>query len=550
MFLRRGVSLNSQLVNTILRDKVFYGRRCVIVELLLKLRANLNFLPREDNIDDPDGKAALHYACGDLHIPSAKLLLAAGADARLLDKQGNSAMMLAESPQIVEMMLAKGVDVNHTNEENYTALLNAAMHGNIEVVRTLLKAGADVHVHGGDGWTALCAAVGNNHEYIASLLLHAGANANDEHSGHPALFDAAKSDSPGLIHVLVKHGAEVSKVYSHGSTALFKAVKSGNRMVVEKLLQVGANVHVGKPPLFAAIANGDVEIAKLLLDHGVDLENTDKDGYTSLLRAVEDGHEQIVCLLLSKSANVHTVDCAGAGANLLCLAADQGNSTVVDRLLETVKQSLDSTDLYGRTALFRAAIRGHDAVVERLLSYDPMPNLHKKDHWDATALAMASRNGHTSIVCRLLRAGQYTVDMLREKDRAGRGIYNAGTEQRTDVAEEGMMSNDGEKVVLTFVPNTCYCDVCGRCSTCNGVGQTMTCKECHTDGGGNMLICCFCVAAGLQCLNTEHIWEVYENCPCQDKDSDDEQHSEDEDENEEDEEKNEEGEEEENDDDE
>lgn len=562
MFFTRGAPINSQLATTLLRDELLAGGRSAVADLLLKYGANPNFAHESDgtgsdhsrqapltraveagyfavatalvqygaNFDaqDEQGKTALHHAYRDLHIPSAKLLLDAGADAHILDKEGNLAMMLAESPEIVEMMLAKGVDINHVNNGGCTALINAAIHGNIEVARLLIKAGADVHLDGGQGWTALCAAVGNNHEYIATLLLEAGADPNDERSGHPALFDAVYFDSPGLVQVLVKHGAEISKVCSHHNTALRKAVRNENRMAVECLLKNGADVHAGKSPLLPAIANGDLEMARLLLDHGANVEKTDYDGYTPLFRAVDYGHEQIVDLLLSKGANLQVVDHAGAGANLLSLAAGQGDSSVVSRLLNASKQNLDFEDLYGRTPLFRAAMRGHEPVVERLLTCDPMPDIHKKDNWGATALAMASRNGHTGIVHRLLRIGQYSVEVLKEKDKAGRGIYTGGTEQRVDVHQDGMASEEGETVVLTFNPDTCYCDICGRCSTCKNIGQTMTCKECHTDGGGDMLICCFCVAAGLKCLKPDHTWVTFMGCVCQEESSDNEEEEDDE----------------------
>lgn len=568
MFFTRGASISSQVATTLLRDELFADGRSAVAELLLKYGANPNFTSDSDdtesfvsgqapltraveagyfavakalvqygaNLDaqDEQGQTALHHCCRDLHIPSAKLLLDAGADAHVLDNQGNSAMMLAESPQIVEMMLAKGVDINHINNESCTALINAAIHGHIEVARVLIQADANVHLDGGGGWTALCAAVGNNYEYIATLLLEAGADPNDERSGHAALFDAVYFDSPGLVQVLVKHGAEISKVCSHENTALRKAVGNENRTAVECLLKNGADVHAGKSPLLPAIANGDLEMARLLLDHGVDLEKTDDGGYTPLFRAVDYGHEQIVDLLLSKGANVQVVDHAGAGANLLSLAAGQGDSTVVTRLLNESKQNLDVEDLHGRTPLFRAAMRGHKAVVGSLLACDPMPDIHKKDNWDATALAMASRNGHTDIVNLLLHIGQYSTEILNEKDKAGRGIYTGGTEHRVDVHQDGTASKEEEKVVLTFKSDTCYCDICGRCSTCKEVGQTMTCRECHTDGGGDMLICCFCVAAGLECLNPDHTWVAFMGCVCQEESSGSEEEDDDEEEDDED----------------
>ena len=82
--------------------------------------------------------------------------------------------------QIVEDILAEGVDINAEGGEYGNALQAASSKGHEKVVQMLLDAGADVNAKGGRYGTALQAASENGHEGVIQLLLAAGAVANTE----------------------------------------------------------------------------------------------------------------------------------------------------------------------------------------------------------------------------------------------------------------------------------------------------------------------------------------------------------------------------------
>src|ERR1039457_266339 len=60
-----------------------------------------------------------------------------------------------------------------------TALINAAVVGNIEVVRDLIERGADVNGHDTQGNFPLYAAVIGEHSEVVELLIERGANVNE-----------------------------------------------------------------------------------------------------------------------------------------------------------------------------------------------------------------------------------------------------------------------------------------------------------------------------------------------------------------------------------
>ena len=73
----------------------------------------------------------------------AMLLLECGADVELGDHENTRALDYAAmggNPTLVEAILARNTDVNHTNTTGATALIWAARFGRIDVVQILLKA--------------------------------------------------------------------------------------------------------------------------------------------------------------------------------------------------------------------------------------------------------------------------------------------------------------------------------------------------------------------------------------------------------------------------
>jgi len=63
-----------------------------------------------------------------------------------------------------------------------------------------------------------------------------------------------------------------------------------------------------------------VELAQLLLERGANLEEPNDDGYTPLMEAARDGHEEMVALLLSWGAqtNAQTEETGETALTLAC----------------------------------------------------------------------------------------------------------------------------------------------------------------------------------------------------------------------------------------
>ena len=88
-----------------------------------------------------------------------------------------------------------------------------------------------------------------------------------------------------------------------------RAVEEGQFEVVKLLIDHGVNMEsrneFDNTPIITAAFKGELEIVKLLLEQGIDINSKGGKGYSMLHFAVEDFNFEIVEFLLEKGANVN-----------------------------------------------------------------------------------------------------------------------------------------------------------------------------------------------------------------------------------------------------
>ena len=136
-------------------------------------------------------------------------------------------------------------------------------------------------------------------------MLEHGADPNSGHlvaDSTSAITAAAERGRIDFLELLVKHDAKIS-----GSGALAGAAEKKHLGVVAWLLNRGADIdEVGVrdygdrrkrkyegTALHKAAANGDIEMAKLLVAHKARLDIKDPLERTPLTRALEEGHHEV-----------------------------------------------------------------------------------------------------------------------------------------------------------------------------------------------------------------------------------------------------------------
>lgn len=104
------------------------------------------------------GNSALMHAAWRGRADIVELLLAAGVDLGVCNHDGNNALWMAcvaNQPALVERLVAAGVAMDHANATGATALMYAASSSKPEIVRTLLRLGANPALRTQDDFSAL-----------------------------------------------------------------------------------------------------------------------------------------------------------------------------------------------------------------------------------------------------------------------------------------------------------------------------------------------------------------------------------------------------------
>jgi ankyrin repeat protein len=202
---------------------------------------------------------------------------------------------------------AKGEDMSTRN------LHQAAAQGDVATISKLIAAGAAIDARDEGGRTALLVATHANRIEAARALIEAGAdvNAKDAINDSPYLYAGARGHLE-ILRMTLAHGADLKSTNRYGGTALIPACERGHVETVRTLIAAGVDVdHVNRlnwTALLEAIILGDggarhVEIVRLLVDAGANVNLADGDGVSPLAHARRRGFKAMEKILLAAGAH-------------------------------------------------------------------------------------------------------------------------------------------------------------------------------------------------------------------------------------------------------
>lgn len=138
------------------------------------------------NATDEQGRTAVMAATYHNHVGTVEALIQAGADINIRDHQLNNVFLYAGAEGMMEILrlaIEADADVTLTNRYGGTALIPASDRGHVEIVQELLTlTDVDVNHINNLNWTALLEAVilgdgSEKYQRIVKLLLDHGADA-------------------------------------------------------------------------------------------------------------------------------------------------------------------------------------------------------------------------------------------------------------------------------------------------------------------------------------------------------------------------------------
>ena len=268
------------------------------------------------------------------------------------------------------------------------------MAGDTNAVERLLRAPCVRVDERHDGWTALHKAAEAGATAIVRGLLQAGAQTgariDNPYKDFTPLQLSADRGHADVVRLLLEAGVDTEETGRRG-TPLELAVWGGHREVVQVLRHAGARTEfmrgkgLGTQPLHEAARTGKVEVVKLLIDLGANVNNADSSGATPLLNAVEARRGvEVVKLLLA----------AGAQVNFK-------NGNPLEGVITACKQD-DQTEERGEPSKEPGLLKIAKVLIDAGARLDHVAG---EGESRKTAIGLASEYGQADVVKFLLKAG-------------------------------------------------------------------------------------------------------------------------------------------------
>ncbi|XP_519806.3 transient receptor potential cation channel subfamily A member 1 [Pan troglodytes] len=276
------------------------------------------------------------------------------------------------------------LEVLHEMDDYGNTPLHCAVEKNqIESVKFLLSRGANPNLRNFNMMAPLHIAVqGMNNEVMKVLLEHRTIDVNLEgENGNTAVIIACTTNNSEALQILLNKGAKPCKSNKWGCFPIHQAAFSGSKECMEIILRFGEEhgysrqLHInfmnnGKAtPLHLAVQNGDLEMIKMCLDNGAQIDPVEKGRCTAIHFAATQGATEIVKLMISSYSGsvdiVNTTD--GCHETMLHRASLFDHHELADYLI-SVGADINKIDSEGRSPLILATASASWNIVNLLLS--------------------------------------------------------------------------------------------------------------------------------------------------------------------------------------
>ncbi|XP_059498945.1 ankyrin repeat and death domain-containing protein 1A-like isoform X4 [Stegostoma tigrinum] len=182
-----------------------------------------------------------------------------------------------------------------------------------------------------------------------------------------------------------------------------EAARRNDTAMIRRLICIKVNVNAknndNRTALHWAVACGNEDAVKLLLDHNANVDIEDKFGMTPALLAAWFGHLQLLRILVNAGAKVTVRNSIGQGIHHC--AAHQGHLAIIRYTIEELQEvPLDKPDQTGKTPLLLAAENGQLDVVTHLLARGCDHQFQDKE--GNSSIHLAAGQGHVHVLENLI----------------------------------------------------------------------------------------------------------------------------------------------------
>lgn len=272
--------------------------------------------------------------------------------------------IINEEIQTAEKLIKNGANLNILDEYGYSPLSRACQIGNFELFKLMLDYGADISLYSDDRNQLLIIALDENNLEIVEYLIKHGIN-GDVDQDTRAFEIACKKGYKEIAKILIDRNYIHYNMLSEN--LLCETIINDDIYTAHKLIDKGFDINCttfhGATPL---TLSEDIQFAKMLIEHGANVNNPKTNVSDALLEASQYGDINMVELLLEYGANVNSYD--DQKLTPLERATDGGYTEVVELLLQHGAH-VDLPNYFGDTPLEIALNNEYEDIVSLLVDY-------------------------------------------------------------------------------------------------------------------------------------------------------------------------------------
>ena len=328
------------------------------------------------NIQNNDGQTPLMLAAAGRKIKMVRHLLQNGASIDQKDKLGRNALWYAyddDGEKIAQLLIEHGASVEEPFDRKELPILAAVSQKKVEMARLFLKYKASANQKDADGCTVLWRAYVNDDVEMLQLLIKHGANLGEVFDTRDTPLVAAIRDKKvEMARLFLQNKAFLDQKDKLGNTVLWYAYGNGDDEMMRLLIEHGINLNAafnqgGGIPIVEAVKNKEFEIARIFLQKGASVDQKDKLGNTVLWYAYDNGDEEMMKLLIEHGINLNAAFNQGGGIPIV--EAVKNKEFEIARMFLQKGASVDQEDVWGQRPLWYAYKNGDEEMIKLLIEH-------------------------------------------------------------------------------------------------------------------------------------------------------------------------------------
>lgn len=311
------------------------------------------------------------------------------------------------NPEIIEMLKKAGAFI--PVEPNLSTLHVAARIGDQKTVSDFIQKGKDLCVWSKtyftspeNAMTPLSCAIEQDQSHVIQQLLNNGVR--------PVcgISSALKYNKPAILTQLILIEAQSNhKPCSHFDLHYIISHEKPQLPLLEEIVKAGADVNMndgGLTPLLGAVFSKNPEYVKMLLNNGASVHNKPGHGFNYLEIAIRKGEPAIVKMLIDAGIDVNQSDKRSFEISPLQNAVCRNNPEIVGHLLAAGARFVNINDT--NPELVTAVYNNNLEIVKKLV--EAGADVNKLDK-GSSILRIAKRTNNTELIDYLVSKGAKTT---------------------------------------------------------------------------------------------------------------------------------------------